>query len=298
MKVLVTGASGFLGSRVTRLLLQKGICTTALDLVPCVNEDCEFLQCDITDSDGLAATLHGHSFDSVIHLAGIRGSIEQMNRMNVIGTSVLAETLSTHCGSMVMASSCSVYGIPVSSSGLVTETDRTAPVTPYGCTMLEKERSASRICHHSRMTLCIARLFNLFGPGQSCEMMVQSMAEKLRAILSGVASPPLKTGPLHTERDLIDVDDAASALVGIAVAEASGVFNVGTGIPRSGAYVLNALQHEMGTNFPVEASSGSSCDVLKIYADITHIHESIGWEPEKSFSSTIRAVVEQLNSVR
>ncbi len=100
--------------------------------------------------------------------------------------------------------------------------------------------------------LSTARLFNLFGPGQGPEMMVPAVAEGLLKILSGKASPPLRTGPLSTKRDLIDVEDAASALVRMAVAEVPGTFNVGTGVPRSGREVVDALQEEMGTSFAVE----------------------------------------------
>lgn len=295
MRVLLTGASGFLGNSIIPLLLDRGISTTALDLVPPGKSNCQFLRCDLTDREDLAAALAGKTFDSVIHLAGTRGSITRMTRLNVQGTSLLIETLAGRCRSLVLASSCSVYGIPASPSGMVVETDNTDPVTEYGLSMLEKERIAESLCRRGGIMLSTARLFNLFGPGQGPEMMVPAVAEGLSEILSGKASPPLRTGPLSTKRDLIDVEDAASALVRMAVAEVPGVFNVGTGVPMSGRDVVDALQEEMGTSFAVEEGLRGENDIPVICADISRIFETLGWRPEKDFRSTVRAVVEGLH---
>jgi len=294
MRVLVTGASGFLGRRVISLLLKLGTDTTALDVIPPINSACELLLCDLANKKDVDTVLKGRSFDSVLHLAGVRGSRNTMTSVNILGTANLLKTLAGRCGSFVIASSCSIYGIPQSSTGRVSETDCTEPVTEYGSIVLEKERIAGSICAENNADLTIARLFNLFGPDQHTGMMVPSTAQKLADILAGRAKPPLQTGPLHTERDLIDVEDAARALARMTLTRCPSILNVGTGIPISGMEVVKALQTAFGTDIPVKEDCLGSDGVQRIFADISRTSEYLGWKPEKTFLSTIHEIVERL----
>jgi nucleoside-diphosphate-sugar epimerase len=296
MKVLVTGASGFLGHRVIPLLLELEIQTTALDLIPPKISACEFLSCDLSDEKSVETVLHRRSFDSVLHLAGVRGSRNTMTRVNILGTTNLLKTLADRCGSFVIASSCSVYGRPQSTTGRVSETDCTEPVTEYGTILLEKERIATNICTENTVDLTIARLFNLFGPGQHTGMMVSSTAQKIADILAGRAKPPMHTGPLHTERDLIDVEDAARALVKMALTRCPSILNVGTGVSISGMEIVTALQTAFGTDIPVKEDYLGSDGVQRIFADISRTSECLGWKPEKPFFLTIQEIVERLHS--
>ncbi len=287
MNILVTGASGFLGKRITHFASAKGNEVLGLDLT----ESHQVLKCDLSNTEEAAEILKKRSFDTVIHLAGIRGNCEDMTRVNVNGTANLLNALLNPPGCVVLASSCAVYGIPREPDGRIQESDPTVPITDYGRTMLEKERVAKEICSLRKIPLASARIFNLFGAEQSPAMMTSAVAQKLVKIFLGRIPPPLHTGPLHTLRDLIDVDDVAEAMVLMAVKKTPGNFNVGTGTPISGTEVVNTLQDILEMHVPVEISSEFNPMVGCIYADTSKIQSALGWSPSVPFRSTLTAIV-------
>ena len=290
MKALVTGSSGFLGKRVTCALAASGFSVTSLDTVSPVNNCFEFLQCDLSDSMQVKNSLSGRYWDVTVHLAGIRGSVEDMKRVNITGTGNLLTALQNNCRRFIMASSCAVYGKPLHPSGMVSEKHTTVPVTDYGRSILEKEKIACELAGRAEMAFTAARLFNLFGPGQPAAMMVASLLEKLIRIKTGRLNPPLKTGPLSTSRDLVDVRDAAAAIAALAAAGTTLplILNVGNGVPIKGIDVLTALQKTLNTDFPWDEAPGTIGDIECIYSDKRLLAETTGWQPVKSFPETIR----------
>lgn len=288
MKILVTGASGFLGKQITKIALEKGNDILGLDLLP----QSSMLKCDLTNAEETYEILRGKNFDSVIHLAGIRGSYEDMTRVNVEGTSNLFNALSETPKSVVLASSCAVYGIPHDPGGCISEEDPTLPITDYGRTMLEKENISRKICTRNNIPFASARIFNLFGADQSPSMMTSAVAQKLVLIFKGKLSPPLETGPLHTIRDLVDVHDVAEAMVKMAMQKTAGDFNVGTGSPKSGTEVVNMFQKILRMDIPVNINSEFNPMVESIYADISRIQSVLDWKPSIPFHTTLEAIIE------
>lgn len=286
MKILVTGAAGFLGKRITHIASEKGNEVLGLDLAPAPR----IIKCNLSNRKETAEVLEGRHFDAVIHLAGIRGNYTDMIRVNVQGTANLISSLNKAPGCVVIASSCAVYGVPQNESGCVCEDDPTIPVTDYGRTMLEKERVAKEICSLRKIPLASARIFNLFGAEQSPAMMTSAVAQKLVNISSGKIPPPLQTGPLHTLRDLIDVNDVAEAMVLMAMLKTTGEFNVGTGIPKSGTEVVGTLQDILEMEVSVEISSEFNPMVECIYADTSKIQSTLNWSPSIPFRSTLMAI--------
>jgi len=288
MKILVTGAAGFLGRRITRIASAMGNKVIGLDL----NGDSCALKCDLSKEKEVSETLSGTHFDSVIHLAGIRGNYRDMTRVNIQGTANLLNALHENPACVVLASSCAVYGIPRNPDGCIHEDDPAVPITDYGKTMLEKEKIAEKICSIRDIPFSSARIFNLFGAEQSSGMMTSAVAQKLVRISLGKTLPPLQTGPLHTKRDLISVDDAAEAMVLMALQNVSGNFNVGTGIPRSGTEVVSTFQNILDMQVPVEINSEHDPMVECIYADISRIQSILGWKPLTPFRSTLVSIVD------
>jgi len=102
MKILVTGASGFLGRRVVSHLSRKGHTPLCLDIVHPEVGGTSIIRCNLTDRQDLSDCLRDRSFDIVIHLAGIRKSGSEMNDVNVDGTSILLEVLHDRAGRVVI----------------------------------------------------------------------------------------------------------------------------------------------------------------------------------------------------
>lgn len=288
MKILVTGAAGFLGKRVVRIASAAGNEVLGLDLF----EKHQILKCDLSDRDEASSVLGCKRFDTVIHLAGIRGKYQDMTRVNIQGTANLLNAFDEPPDCVVLASSCAVYGIPEASNGCISEEDPLAPITDYGKTMLEKEQLTEMICSQREMAFASARIFNLFGADQAPSMMTSAVARKLVKISLGKLHPPLHTGPLHTLRDLIDADDVAEAMTLMATRRTAGYFNLGTGIPRSGIEVVSTIQDILKMQTHVETSSEFNPMVQAIYADTSRVRAELGWIPSVPFRTTLQSIVD------
>ena len=287
MKILVTGSSGFLGKRITSIASAKGHEVIGLDL----NKSCNTLQCNLSDKNETTEVLKDKYFNAVIHLAGIRGSYEEMTRVNIEGTTNLLNALNPPPECFVLASSCAVYGIPQSPNGCIHEDDPTIPITDYGRTMLEKEKIAMQLSAFKKVPFASARIFNLFGADQAPSMMTSAVAQKLVKIFLKEALPPLETGPLHTLRDLIDVNDVAEVMVLMATQKATGIFNVGAGTPRSGTEVVRTFQSILKMQISVKISSEFNPMVQAIYADISKMKRELNWTPSVPFRTTLESIV-------
>ncbi len=215
-----------------------------------------------------------------------------MTRINVQGTTNLLNAFHKPPACVVLASSCAVYGIPEANDGCIHESDPVVPITDYGKTMLEKERVAEMICSKRKINFASARIFNLFGADQSPSMMTSAVAQKLVKISLGKMPAPLHTGPLHTLRDLIDVNDVAEAMVLMATKKATGYFNLGTGIAKSGTEVVHTFQSILKMQIPVEISSEFNPMVQAIYADISKIRTELSWTPSVPFRTTLESIVD------
>jgi nucleoside-diphosphate-sugar epimerase len=275
--LLVTGAAGFLGKALLAAI-PRGTEVTTLDIVPLPGSH---IQCDLTDRGDLNKSLAGVSFDAVIHLAGLAsGAGDLLFRGNVQGTENLYGTV--NCRRFVSASSCSVYGAPESSDGSVSEEHPLKPAGDYGRSMVAREKAAPSAVH--------LRLFNVTGPGQNKGMLVPDMAAGLARIALGADTEPICSGPLHTERDYVDVSDAARAFLAAAECPSPAhCMNIGSGNSFSGTHVFETLCSAMGISPRIEFLS-MPAGVARIKADVTLAKRSMGWAPRVSFKDSIMAV--------
>lgn len=276
MNILVTGAAGFLGAAVLRKA-SPDLDITTLDRKPLPGRH---VLCDLTDGNALLKALSGLHFDAVIHLAGLpSASPDELVRVNVLGTGNLIRAASTE--RFVIASSCAVYGLPRTPDGTVDEEHPTSPLSAYGMSMLSRERLLPEGV--------VLRLFNVTGPGQSAGMLVPDLCRRLAGMALGIDPGPLVTGPLHTERDYLDADDAARAFLAAARAkDPPAVMNVGSGVCRAGTWILGVLSRAMGIS-PVIISRDGPAGVPRIRADTGRAREHLGFKPEVPLSSSLEA---------
>lgn len=208
-----------------------------------------------------------------------RGSAAELARVNAAGTRNLADSVRTL--RFVTASSCAVYGKPLTADGTVPEDHPLLPVSDYGRSMLERERAVP--CGVS------LRLFNVTGPGQEAGMLVPDLARRLARIALGKDVPELTTGPLDTGRDYLDVTDAARAfLSAAAAADPPAALNIGSGVCRSGLEVLNVLAGAMGVS-PRILFVNRPSGVPRIAADTRRARECLGFAPSVPFTVSIEA---------
>ncbi len=172
-----------------------------------------YQQCDVTDPTSSATLVAQVRPDVVVHAAAALRDDDAATlvRTNVDGTRALATacTSSRTVQRFVLVSSGSVHGLAAATAAGV-EPD------PYPVSKADSERAAASVLDGTDVALDVCRVFNLVGPGLQTRHLPSQVAATLVAIRAGRADPVLRLGSLSTSRDLVDVGDAASAVVACA----------------------------------------------------------------------------------
>jgi nucleoside-diphosphate-sugar epimerase len=291
--VLVTGASGFVGSHLVEALLACGDRVRALDVrVP--GQDviatgnlagagaATFVAADLVH-DPLDEAVAG--CDVVYHLAGTPGvrdcwgpKFDRYIAGNITATNRVL-TACEHAGvkRLVVASSSSVYG---QVAGASKETDATRPLSPYGVSKLAAEQLALAHARRPGSTLSTValRLFTVYGPRQRGDMAIGRL---LLAASNGL------TMPLHGDgsqrREFSYVGDAVDAFVAAgAVAAQAEVVNVGGGTSIPMREVLGLTEKLTGRPLLLDRSDLKPGEVQDTVADLTQAKALLGYEPNIS----------------
>lgn len=235
MRLLVTGASGFVGRHLFAAL-PRGVEWTGLSRRGCENS----LAVDVLDACGLRSVVRRTRPHAVLHLAAIaqsRDDGELLHKVNVDGAVQVAEATWSEAPAarLVVVSTGYVHGETVNAAD---ETAPLAPIGPYATSKADMERALGRL--GGGRSLHIVRPFNHTGPGQSPDYAVAAFARKV-AELDRLA-PELEVGDLTAVRDLSDVRDLARILAWLCTTpEPPKRLNVCSGVGRPMGAVLEAL---------------------------------------------------------
>jgi nucleoside-diphosphate-sugar epimerase len=247
MRVFVTGATGFVGRALIRVLLDRGDRVTAL-LLPQEPEDAldgvSIVRGDITVAQTIRGLIAGH--DGVVHLAGVVGYGQEWDlcrRVNIAGTdNVAAEARRAGIRRFVHMSSVSVYGRRAN-----VRLDEDAPVRkigdPYGHTKIDSEAVARRWARDA-FELVIVRPGVIYGPGD--DRFLPKLVENLRSGRARII------GRGDNTVDLVHVDDVA-AFLALTLTEpaASGhVYNLTNPVNCTWHELLETVAAEIGAPCP------------------------------------------------
>lgn len=295
MRIVVTGAAGFIGSRLCEGLVGRGDGVVALDHLGGEGADgerkreaasrlvrlggVELVVADLLDVD-LAARLDGAG--AVVHLAGRPGVQTSWGdgfaahlEGNVLTTQAVCEAaLVAGVGRMVLASSSSVYGdVP---DGLATEDRPLAPSSPYGVAKVAAEQVASVYAGRGLSTVAL-RYFTVYGPGQRPDMACHRLIE------AGLGGPAFhQRGDGRQRRELTHVDDVVRATVAAVHADVAPVTvcNVGGGSVTSMSELRAVVESVLGRAVPVVAGRTAPGDPGRTAADLCRATRLLGWAPE------------------
>jgi UDP-glucuronate 4-epimerase len=288
--ILVTGAAGFIGSRLVERLLQFGCTVVGIDaftdyysptlkrvnvMAMLAESRFQLIEADLASAD-LPGLLDG--VDAVCHLAGqpgVRGSwgttFETYLRHNVLACQRLLEALAARPVPTVMASSSSVYGS--SSREPLAENAPLRPVSPYGMTKVSLEQLADVYRHDRELPVVVLRYFTVFGPRQRPDMAFQRFLE------AAVAGEPIRVfGSGEQSRDFTFVDDVVAATIR-AIGAPSPVYNVGGGTPATVNEVLSLMTDLTGRELHVVREPYARGDVVHTWADTTLVRTELMWRP-------------------
>ncbi|HEY7983032.1 MAG TPA: UDP-glucose 4-epimerase GalE [Ktedonobacterales bacterium] len=311
MKVLVTGAAGYIGSVTTEVLLGAGHTVIALDSLElghraAVDEGATFAQVDLRDRDALFAVFAQHQPDAVLHFAAYALVPESMERPaayftnNVGGACNLFDAMLAHaCHRLVFSSSCTVFGQPERMP--VREDLPRQALNPYGASKIMVEEM---IEWHARLSGVRAAILRYFNPAGASERFAEDRAHETHLVPLAIAVAEGKyphVTVLGTDyptpdgtciRDYIHVVDLAEAHVKALEAlerEPLLALNLGSGRGSSVLEVLEAVRRVTGR--PVPASNGprrpGGADSPAIWADPTLAHQQLGWRTTRGLDEMI-----------
>jgi GDP-4-dehydro-6-deoxy-D-mannose reductase len=313
VKILVTGADGFVGRFLVRHLLERGHAVIAAVrpggappehwLGPGERKGVEVLAFDLEDPAS-AKTAAGRRLDGVVHLAAVASSREARRdpglawSVNAAGTARLLEALgeARERGAadpvVVAVSSGEVYGAgaPVARS----ENDPVRPQSPYAATKAAAELGALEIARRTGLRVILARAFQHTGPGQAELYVVPALARRLaEARRDGRRDIPV--GNLQPVRDITDVRDVVAAYLALLErGEAGEIYNVARGEGISLRDVFAKLAGIVGSDAaPVpDASLARSGDIPHLVGDPAKIRAATGWTATRTIDQTLRDVVD------
>lgn len=301
MKILVTGADGFVGSWLIRALLGAGHTVTGVHrtggspsslLSPDERGRVEWREMELADTRSVTAAVQG-AWDAVVHLAGVSSGAAARRdpglawEVNAAGTARVAEALGA--GTLLLfVSTGEVYGIGSGAAHL--ESDPTEPVSPYAASKVGAEVASLESARRRWLKVIVARAFPHTGPGQDTRFVLPALAERLRAARrDGLTT--VKTGNLDPVRDLLDVRDVVAAYVALLERGAeSGVYNVASGRGYSLRDVFDRMQRLLGWRVTAEfdASLGRAADITHLVGDAAMLRSATDWAPRFSLDQTLQ----------
>jgi GDP-4-dehydro-6-deoxy-D-mannose reductase len=247
-RVLVVGASGFLGRHLCALLAGKGIDVLALSRSQPPDSSRKWLQADIQDAAAIGEILAETRPDVVVHLATPprHAELAELIAVHVHGTDTLLGMVAANVprARVLVVGSSAEYGQVGEDELPISEAVRPRPVSNYGLGKLMQAELVQVRARQWGLALCHARVFNVTGPGESADQVVGAIVKQLVQAEVGVGDGTIRVRRLDTIRDFLDVRDVASALWALAAnPDATGIINVcsGTGVTIQ-AVLENLLQ--------------------------------------------------------
>ena len=298
MKYVITGGAGFIGSHITKKLVERGDVVTVIDnmntgkeknLEPVIDK-ISFVKGDVLDTELLEGITK--DVDGVFHqaaLASVQDSFDEPDKyhnVNVNGTENILKLSKKHSFKVVYASSSSVYGNPIRIP--IKESDDKNPINPYAETKLKKEELAIK---YSRMGVSVIglRYFNVFGKGQSKEYagVLKLFLERIRDKL-----PPKINGDGTQFRDFVHVSDVVNAnLMSMDSDITHEFFNVGTNTSITIIDLAKTMIEYSGLNIEPIFGPALDGDVHKTRANIDLIKKKIGWEPSTMLVDWVKDII-------
>lgn len=315
-KILVTGAAGFIGFHLSKLLLQKGVTVIGFDNINDyydVNlkyarlailekfENFTFVKGDLADKTAVDKLFSENKFDIVVNLAaqaGVRYSIENPQayiESNVIGFfNILEACRNNPVEHLLYASSSSVYGNQ-QKTPFSTDDDVSKPISLYAATKKSNELMAYTYSHLYGIPSTGLRFFTVYGPYGRPDMACFSFTEK---ILKGETIKIFNNGDMY--RDFTYVDDIVKGVENMLCnppeADENGdratVYNIGNNSPEKLMYFVETLEKALGKTAKKEFLPMQPGDVYQTYADVTPLIEKYGFKPSTSIEDGLAKFVE------
>lgn len=331
MKILVTGGTGYIGSHTVielftssagaipglenaKVVVADNLVNSKIKTLDHIREITgvkpEFYEIDVADTAALEVVFQKHTFDAVIHLAGLKAVGESVSmpldyyENNIMSTlSLLRCMKKTGCKTMVFSSSATVYGDPATLP--ITEDFPLSAANPYGATKLMIERILTDFQRaNPDFSVTFLRYFNPIGahpsgligedpngiPNNLMPLIVKAAkGEMTLSVYGDDYDTPDGTGV----RDYIHISDlAVGHIKALANAGRPGVFiyNLGTGRGFSVLELIRAFESVNGVRVPYTIAGRRPGDIAACFADVSKAAEEINFRASRGIDEMCRDI--------
>ncbi len=309
MRVLITGANGFVGPYLGAALRHKfedRIVINATSRIMGVDPTLGAIETlDVTDSYAVDQTIKRFRPSHVVHLAGlaaIRAVIANTSvawQVHLFGTLNIANAILSSVPECVLifVGSGQVYGASARSGQPLDEATLLAPTNGYEVTKAAADLALGAMVTQGLRCIRL-RPFNHTGPGQTEDFAIPSFAMQIARIEAGRVRPVIRVGNLDAERDFLDVRDVTAAYA-LAVAKSDDVpsgtiLNIASGTPRRIRELLDHLVALSGAAITVEPDPARlrPSDTQRFVGNAGLARRVLGWSPQYQFDDTLAKVLE------
>ena len=313
MKILITGAAGFIGSHLCEALIKEhevigidNFCDFYDIKIKRNNikglakfDNFQIIKADIRSKSEMEDVFSYHKFDLIIHLAamaGVRPSIIDpvlYTEVNINGTVNLLEQCKKHnIKKFIFASSSSVYGnnkkVPFAESDPVD-----LPISPYAATKKSGELICHTYHHLEKISMAVLRFFTVYGPRQRPDLAIHKFARK---IIAGESIPVFGDG--STQRDYTYIDDIIDGILKSVDFVDNGchyeIFNLGESQTISLSKMISTIENSLGKKAVKEILPLQPGDVDQTYADISKAKKLLGYCPKTKFKDGVDKFIDWL----
>ena len=288
MRVLVTGADGFVGAHLLPRLADAGCSPIGIDR-----------EVDVADPDAIGAAIEGSAPDAVIHLAAVSSVAESRSRapltfrVNILGTRNLLEQVRQRAprARVVLVGSGEQYGVGRPGAEPFGEDDAFRPGSPYARTKACADRLGGLYAERG-LDVIRVRAFNHTGVGQSDDFVASSFARQAAEIAAGAREGPLRVGNLESVRDFLDVTDVVDAYARLLSRDVpAGAYNVASGKALSMGALLGSLLDLAGVAPAIETDPGRMRPTDHSVGSSARLRAATGWRPRVPLTRTLEGLL-------
>lgn len=306
MKVLVTGAAGFIGSHLAETLAKRGDDVIGIDnfndiVYPSARKrlsaqrlaaypNIKLIETDIRDREHMLAIFAAEKFDAVAHLAalaGVRNAVKYPDlyvAVNLNGTQHLLDAArATGVGNFVFASTSSVYGNTTVIPFVETDVcDR--PLQPYAAAKRAAEMLGYTYHYLFGINFTVVRFFTVYGPYGRPDMMAYLLAD---SITKGIQIPLFEGGQMYRDWTFIS-DTVAGVIAALERPLGYEIINLGRGEPILLRDFVTMIETLAGARANLVTQPKPLADFVRNEADITKARRLLDFDPQVSVAEGVQ----------